>query len=215
MAIQNLLKTLLGQYPAILTKQAWSIGNSYIIFQTQCLICIKTYIIHFLSVTDPVISFVYSIGRGCKDDCDLITLGSYKTFDNYELNGGKDTVSHSYFKVWYWGVLSILVIRGMHNVLPYTCMGYQGSKLRPIQSPLQVKLSTWRPIKWGSNLSFCSDLYYCIWRLHFHIGDHLFFDKREKVTWNFFLILSLGFIHTVYVCAAPKGIMVFSPFGHK
>ena len=52
-----------------------------------------------MPVTDPVISCVYSIDRGCKDDCDLITLGSYKTVDNYEVNGAKDTVSHSYFKV--------------------------------------------------------------------------------------------------------------------
>lgn len=45
-------------------------------------------------MTDLFISCVYSIDRGCKDDCDLITLGSYKTVDNYELNGAKDTVSH-------------------------------------------------------------------------------------------------------------------------
>ena len=78
------------------------VNNSYIIFQTQCLICIKTcklYIFYLFSVTDPVISCVYSIDRGCKGDCDLITLGSYKTVDNYELNGAKDTVSHTYFKV--------------------------------------------------------------------------------------------------------------------
>ena len=48
---------------------------------------------YIISVTDPVISCVYSIDRGCKDDCDLITLGSYKTVDNYELNGAKDMVS--------------------------------------------------------------------------------------------------------------------------
>lgn len=37
--------------------------------------------------------YMYFIDRGCKDDCDLITLGNYKTSDNYELNGAKDTVS--------------------------------------------------------------------------------------------------------------------------
>ena len=35
----------------------------------------------------------YFVDSGCKDDCDLITLGTYKSVDNYEQNGGKDTVS--------------------------------------------------------------------------------------------------------------------------
>lgn len=34
---------------------------------------------------------------GCKEDCDLITLGTYRAVDNYELNGAKDVAALS---VW-------------------------------------------------------------------------------------------------------------------
>ena len=63
----------------------------------------------YIYISDSFFHFLvcYSIDRGCKDDCDLITLGSYRSVDNYELNGAKDTVSH-YFKVCYfWGLKDV------------------------------------------------------------------------------------------------------------
>lgn len=44
-------------------------------------------------IISSILSFLVFIGRGCKDDCDLITLGSYRTVGSYELDGARDTVS--------------------------------------------------------------------------------------------------------------------------
>ena len=52
-----------------------------------------------LSVNISQMFVHYLIDSGCKEDCDLITLGTYRAVDNYELNGAKDVVRCFHF--WY------------------------------------------------------------------------------------------------------------------